>query len=114
MKGIVIASRFWTNLFSARKARAITIFPFIFLVKKEDKQDKVLINHERIHLAQALELLVIPFYLLYLTEFLFRFLIAFNFNKAYYSISFEKEAFANEQDLSYLRNRKLWRFWKYI
>jgi len=114
MKGIIVASLFWTNLFSARKARAITIFPFIFVTSISDKTDQVLINHERIHLAQALELLILPFYLWYSIEFLIRFIRFRNFDKAYRNISFEKEAFRNETNLRYLKGRKVWSFWKYV
>ena len=32
---------------------------------------------------------------------------------AYKSISFEREAYAMENDLNYLQHRKLWSFWKY-
>lgn len=39
----------------------ITLFPFIVLRQSRMKDDPVLINHEKIHLRQQLELLVIPF-----------------------------------------------------
>ena len=50
----------------------ITIFPFIFLKYQALKGNKVLINHEKIHLRQQLELLIIPFFLVYGIEFLCR------------------------------------------
>jgi len=40
---------------------AMAIFPFILLHDKKMKENKVLINHERIHLRQQVELLVVPF-----------------------------------------------------
>ena len=43
----------------------LTIFPFIFLKVNDFKDDYVLINHEKIHLKQQLEILIIPFYLVY-------------------------------------------------
>jgi hypothetical protein len=65
--------------------------------------DAVLINHERIHLRQQAELLVIPFYLLYLLNYLFNLLIYRSHHKAYIQIVFEREAYANEADTGYLK-----------
>ena len=48
----------------------LTIYPFVFLKYRRLKADMTLINHERIHLRQQLELLVIPFYIIYVSEFL--------------------------------------------
>ena len=112
--GKIIVSRFWTKTFSFGKARAITIFPFIFLTHRSDKKDRILINHESIHILQVIELFIFLFYLWYFIEFLWRFYQYKNFNLAYRHISFEKEAYANEHDLLYLKNRKLWSFFKYL
>lgn len=114
MKGKVIVSSFWTRFFSAGKASAVTIFPFIFVRKRGLKSDTILINHERIHIMQALELLIFPFYTWYLLEFLIRYIQFRDFHQAYLNISFEREAYANEGNSSYLKNRKLWAFGKYI
>ncbi|WP_201288630.1 hypothetical protein [Sphingobacterium composti Ten et al. 2007 non Yoo et al. 2007] len=114
MKGKIFISKFWTKVFSIGKADAITIFPFIFLRTPNQKYDKILLNHERIHIAQALELFVIPFYIWYLLEFLIRFLKYRNFDKAYLNICFEREAYANQNDKYYLYNRKLWSFLRYL
>ena len=114
MKGKILVSKFWTKLFSFGKADAITIFPFIFLRKPSFKADKTLLNHETIHIVQALELLVLPFYIWYLSEFLFRLIQYRKFDKAYQNISLEKEAFANQSNPNYLKERKPWSFWKYL
>lgn len=53
---------------------AITLFPFIFLYNNSLKHDLVVINHEKNHLRQQMELLVIPFYIFYVIEFIVRFL----------------------------------------
>jgi len=71
-----------------------------------------LIRHEQIHIQQQIELLVIPFYLLYFTEFLIRWLISLNFDKAYRTISFEREAFDFDNDESYLQRRKKFGMWR--
>lgn len=50
----------------------IAIFPFVFLKARCLKENQILINHENIHLRQQLELLVLPFYVVYILEFLVR------------------------------------------
>lgn len=92
----------------------ISIFPFIFLSKKALKSSKTFINHEKIHLRQQLELLVIPFYIWYGLEFFIRLLQYKNWHRAYVNISFEREAYTNEFDLEYLNRRKFWSFFKYL
>jgi len=92
----------------------LTIFPFVMLKSDKLKTDYVLINHERIHLRQQLEFLVIPFYVIYVLEFLMRLLHYQNWKLAYRNISFEREAYRNEIDLDYLKTRKFWDFLKYI
>lgn len=76
--------------------------------------DKYVINHERIHTAQQRELLFIPFYLLYVLEWLIRILQFRNRRDAYMNISFEREAYANGHNLNYLPNRKLFSWVRYI
>ena len=91
--------------------RAITLYPFIFVRNASDKYDKVLINHERIHLRQQKELLVLPFYIWYFLDFLFKYLRYRNWDKAYRNIIFEREAYANQCNLDYLKVRGIWWFW---
>jgi hypothetical protein len=94
--------------------RGITLFPFIVVSEKVLKQDMVVVNHEKIHIRQQLELLIVPFFIWYGIEFLVRYCIYKDKNKAYRNLSFEREAYANEKDLSYLRQRSFWRFLKYM
>lgn len=97
-----------------RGFRGLTFYPFVFLADKDDKLNEIFINHERIHIRQQLELLILPFYLWYFTEYLIRLLQFRNKKKAYYSISFEREAYSNEKDLVYLRSRSFWGFLRYL
>ncbi|MDE6310836.1 MAG: hypothetical protein K2L96_03360 [Muribaculaceae bacterium] len=76
--------------------------------------DKYVINHERIHTAQERELLFIPFYVIYLLELCVRRLQYPGWKEAYYNISFEREAYKNGRDLTYLKNRKHYAWVKYI
>ena len=94
--------------------RGLTVFPFVFLKHRIDKENEVFVNHERIHLHQQLELLIIPFFIWYFLEFLLRLIQYGNIDLAYRNISFEREAYANEKDLDYLNQRTFWRFLKYI
>lgn len=98
-----------------RKTRinGITIFPFIFLRESAFKENKILINHEKIHIRQQLELLIIFFYLWYVVEYYYWYFKLKDKHLAYQNISFEREAYAMEEDLNYLETRKIWSFWKY-
>lgn len=92
----------------------MTIFPFMFLKHKGLKCDKVLLNHEKIHLKQQLELFIIPFFVVYFFEFLVRFFQYRNWHLAYRNISFEREAYSKEKDLDYLKTRLFWNFVNYL
>ncbi len=96
------------------KINGIALFPFIFIRKPEDKENNVLINHEKIHLRQQLEMLIIFFYIFYVIEYYYWFFKLKDGYLAYRRISFEKEAYANENNLNYLRKRKFWSFRKYL
>ncbi len=91
----------------------IALWPFIVVKESFLKQDEAFINHERIHLRQQAELLVVPFYFLYITEYIIRLIQYRNSRQAYRNISFEREAYFNEDDLYYLKTRKPWSFLKY-
>ncbi|KAA1242121.1 hypothetical protein [Aquimarina sp. RZ0] len=92
----------------------IALWPFIVIKDHRLKEDKVFLNHEKIHLRQQAELLVIPFYFVYLFEYIIRLYQYKNSQEAYRNISFEREAYEMEDNLSYLKNRKLWSFMKYL
>jgi hypothetical protein len=94
------------------KIHGITIFPFILLSTRTPSE--TLINHEKIHIRQQLELLIVPFYIWYGLEWFWHYVEVRNFWGAYRLISFEKEAYANENDLDYLKNRKFWSFLNYL
>ena len=95
------------------KINGITLFPFIILRRKDFKTNKILVNHEKIHIRQQLELLIVFFYVWYVVEYYYWYIKLKNKDLAYKSISFEREAYAMEEDLNYLETRKIWSFWKY-
>lgn len=92
----------------------LSLWPFIIVKENHHKKDEVLINHERIHLKQQQELLILPFYLIYVGEWLLRTLLYLNSYRAYQNISFEREAYANEHDRDYLTRRRRFAFMDYI
>lgn len=92
---------------------SIALYPFIFIRNKTDK-NAVLINHEKIHLKQQAELLVLFFYLWYGLEFIVRYAQYKNARQAYRNICFEKEAYSFENQLDYLPKRKSFSFFKFI
>lgn len=106
----VVFSKFLTP----RGVTAIVIYPFIFTRDKHLKENDVTMNHEKIHVRQVIEMLIIPFYLWYVLEFFIRLIQYKDKHIAYLNISFEREAYTNENDLNYLKKRKLWTFFKYI
>ncbi|MUU78905.1 hypothetical protein [Winogradskyella endarachnes] len=92
----------------------LTIFPFVLLKFEGLREKKILLNHEKIHLKQQIELLIIPFFVIYVIEFLIKIVKYRNWNLAYRNISFEREAYANEKDLDYLKSRPLFNFFNYF
>lgn len=64
-------------------------------------------NHEVIHTVQMKEMLYIFFYVAYILEWLYHLLICHDSRKAYYRISFEKEAYENQSDRDYVKTRKM-------
>lgn len=88
----------------------LTIFPFILLGNKSHVADAVYINHEKIHLRQQLEMLILPFFIWYGCEFLIRWIQYKTKADAYKNISFEREAYQKEAKLDYLASRSFWAF----
>ncbi|MFH7000088.1 hypothetical protein ACHRVZ_19375 [Flavobacterium sp. FlaQc-57] len=94
--------------------RGMTVFPFVLMKYDFDKANQTFINHEKIHLRQQIELLILPFFIWYVFEFLVRFVQYKDKDLAYRNISFEREAYSNETDLNYLKNRSFFGFLKYL
>ncbi len=104
----------WLFYLLSNPPRGMALFPFVLLKYSKDKQNLVVLNHEKIHLRQQLELGILPFYVLYLANYLVnRFLYSCH-DQAYRNICFEREAYCHESDLSYLQNRKFGSFWQYL
>ncbi len=93
------------------KYSGMALWPFMLL--KKDASD-IVINHELIHIQQQKELMIIPFYILYVFNYLFNLMIYYNHNKAYKNIIFEREAYANAYDKGYLKTRTYMAFLNYL
>jgi hypothetical protein len=92
---------------------AINLFGVLF-VREEFKDMKLsnkVINHESIHTEQIKEMFYIFFYIWYFIEWFIRLFI--NGRKAYRMISFEQEAYDNEENLNYIKTRKKWAWRSY-
>jgi len=89
----------------------------------KNKINGKVINHESIHSEQMKELGYIFFYIFYLLEWIIKIPCSWFYKQpqgkyitkvAYRSISFEQEAFYNENDYNYLKNRKRYNWIKRI
>lgn len=95
-----------------RRIEAIALWPFV-LVKSQNPSQRTL-RHEKIHLRQQLEMLILPFYLWYVFEWMYKWWKLGDADKAYFEICFEREAYKNEDEPHYLNLRKFWNFTKYL
>ncbi|MDP5139657.1 MAG: hypothetical protein NWP83_04200 [Spirosomaceae bacterium] len=94
------------------KINGIALWPFVIVRSKAP--GKIILNHERIHLRQQIEMLIVFFYVWYIIEWGINYVKFGNWWAAYYAISFEREAYDNEQNLDYLKQRKFWAFSGYL
>ena len=112
--------------------KCINLFGILF-ARKKAKIDKATLNHESIHSAQIAEVMIasVPFALLlwlltnlwlglllviasYYLWYVIEWLIRLPKGNAYKNISFEREAYANENYSDYLNERKLFAFLDYL
>lgn len=115
---IKYSDKFLNSISWFMKIGGITLWPFVVLREKHNankwarERAARIINHESIHIKQQEELLIIPFYVLYITEWFIK--LFFYGKQAYYNISFEREAYDNDDNLEYLSSRKNYRWIKRI
>ena len=89
---------------------AITLWPFVI---SRTRFNKLVLDHEKIHIRQQQELLIIGFYIMYVFYWLRGLWIYGDAQIAYHSIPFEQEAYDNEHDPEYLNNRPHWAWRNY-
>ena len=92
----------------------MAIFPFLLLKDKKSRLNQRLMNHEFIHFRQQVELLIIPFYFIYILNYLINLILYHNHQQAYRNILFEREAYENDTNLDYLAERKFASWTSYL
>ena len=112
--GIIVETNMLPAVSFFMQVNGITLWPFIFIRKDlnlDPERKKILINHERIHIAQQRELFVLIFYLMYVFYWITGLIKFRNAKEAYMEIPFEKEAYKNDHDELYLlrREKQSWR-----
>ncbi|MCS6917463.1 MAG: hypothetical protein RMK52_05210 [Chitinophagales bacterium] len=100
-------------IFPHLPVRGMAFFPFVIYRHSAYARDAEIANHEHIHLRQQLELLIVPFYFFYVLNYLVNRIRYDTHQQAYEQIVFEREAFANDHDLDYLRRRPMYSFLKF-
>jgi len=127
------------ELLTGHKYGAMTLFIFIFIQRglRSRQSWKTTLNHERIHIVQQAEIIVVSILLLFIVNlfvdismwwaFLSPFVPAviyatdfgwhrikmrFSHDKSYYRTRVEREAYAHESNLNYLRERIPFRWFK--
>lgn len=104
---------FYNKYLPPKDFGAINLFGVILIRKGYGQLSKLEINHELIHTRQMSELFFVLFYFLYIGEWIVRLVQYRNAMKAYYNISFEREAYDNMDDLAYLKRRNIFSFIRY-
>lgn len=74
------------------------------------RENATLMQHEKIHHRQQVELLLVGFYVLYVIHYCINLLRYRNHYKAYREIIFEREAYCMDADAEYLSKRKPFAF----
>lgn len=93
----------------------MTLWPFIFIRNDEAGKFSIQVErHENIHGEQQKEMLIVFFLLWYGIEWFVKFCIYRNRITAYKNVSFECEAYVNQNDAAYTDNRKPFAWIRYI
>ena len=95
----------WLSKLAPIEINAITLFCFVFSRETISEETK---RHETIHFQQYLETFVVGFLLIYFFDYLYSAIIKKKgFSRdSYLAIRFEQEAWTQDKDVDYLKNRK--------
>ena len=100
----------YNKIIPFKQFKCINLFGLLFVRKGCFMSEKDF-NHEAIHTAQMKEMLYVFFYIWYFVEWIIR---LFRKGNAYRNLGFEKEAYSNDDNLSYLDIRPMFAWWKYL
>ncbi len=107
--------KLYRQRFVARMGYAgFSFFIFAFFAKAWDEVSPRLENHEAIHYWQQLEMLFVLQWLWYGIEYLVKRVKYKSHDAAYKNLSFEREAYDNDDSLEYLKSRKRFAWIKYL
>jgi len=106
--------RYWSVICPSLPANAMALYPFMLFKNQQMKDNKIVVNHEKIHFCQQLELFIFPFYLLYGINYLINLARFKNHSQAYFNLCFEKEAYANDDNSGYIKARNLYSWLKHL
>ena len=101
----------YNNFIPFKGFKCINLFGVLFARKGAYIGEQTL-NHERIHTAQMKEMFYVGFYVWYFVEWLLE--LCHYGTTAYHTNTFEREAFANDDDLTYLDNRPKFAWWDHV
>jgi hypothetical protein len=111
---MIIQHKFSAKLLGIRYT-AMCIWPFLFIKPGTDLTRRTeLLNHEKIHARQQLEMLWLFFFLWYGVEYLIRLIRYHDLHRAYKELSHEREARENDGDPGYLLRRKPFAWIRYL
>lgn len=101
----------WLSKLAPININAISFGPFVICRGKLSEGTK---RHETIHFWQQIELLFVFQWILYALFYVIGRFTQGSWKMAYYCNPFEVEAYENQDDESYLENRKWWSWVKYL
>ena len=101
------------NIIPPKGFKAINICGVIFARKTAVISEQTL-RHEYIHTMQMKEMLYVFFYIWYVVEWLIRLIAICDTHKAYRAISFEQEAYENQDIGTYKHFRRHYCWGKYL
>ena len=106
------------NLIPFGTYKAINVCGVLF-VKKGTEVTPRLLQHEKIHTKQMLEMMIVGFYLVYVIEFIYRYIKQkpngrSRWRQACRAISFEREAYFNESRPNYFALREPYQWVIYL
>ena len=103
-----------TGRYGYARAKGAALFPFL-LVRSEEFATPLIINHERIHFRQQIETLFIGVLILKIIETCYaRFVLKLQAPQYNHYLAAEQEAYRNQHDMEYLKNRRMFSVFKYI
>lgn len=99
----------------SKTARGMAVGGIFFLARSKEDLVPWLITHETIHLKQQRDLLVIGSLFLHIVEtFIALTVYRLSWYESYLWCSHEQEAYRNQNDPDYLKNRKIFSQFKYL